>query len=125
MFKALELLLRYSVYLLCLFFFDNVIFAQTCQGSLISSSTLPQLFPFCPPPSTFNYKDDKTLEISHDPDVFHGLRKKKSEVPIVQKLKSQQYQMMIMIIFFQNKPIFQHVAHELCKDAKVKNKNIT
>ena len=83
------------------YFVDNIIFAQTCQGSLISSSTPPQLFPFCPPPSTFNYKDDKVLKISHGPDVFHGLGKKKSEVPIIQKMKRQHYQMIIMIIFFQ------------------------
>ena len=30
------------------------------------------------------------IKISHVPDVFHGHGKKKSEVPIIQKMKRQQ-----------------------------------
>ena len=43
------------------------------------------------------------IKISHVPDVFHGHGKKKSEVPIIQKMKRQQYQMISMIIFSQKR----------------------
>ena len=46
------------------------------------------------------YKDAKVSKISHGPDVLHGHGKEKLRIPSSQKMKRQQYQM-IMIIFSQ------------------------
>ena len=104
MFKALELLLWYSVYLLCLVMFLTILFLlRPVKDPWYLPPLLPNYFlsVLRPPPLITKmikfWKYHKVLIFSNG----RGKKKLKVPYPASNKMKSEKYQMTIMIIFSQ------------------------